>query len=94
MVISKCVVLTIGAFFLTVRFGVVPRHAIARMRYESTCIVVIGPMGLRCWTLAPIVGPFRLMDEYDVDPVLDLLTSARAIEIDFGIADEPCWFSI
>lgn len=37
---------------------------------------------------------FWLMEEYDVVLVVDLLALGRAIEIDFGIADDPGRFSI
>lgn len=40
-----------GAFFRNNCYGVVLRYS-TRMPYESNCISVIGPLGLRCWTLA------------------------------------------
>lgn len=39
------------------------------------------------------VGPFRLTEGRDVEPVRGPLSLARAIEVDFGAADESCWFS-
>lgn len=47
----KIVVLTIGAFFRTVRFVVVPRYPSARIQYESDRIGVIGLSGCvaRLW---------------------------------------------
>lgn len=89
---SDFVVLTIGAFFPTAHFGVVPRCGNTRMRYENDRTGVTTSFGLRFWALALSVGLFRLMAEYDVDLVLGLLASAQSNEINLCVADEPGWF--
>lgn len=41
------VALMIAAFFRRFCFGVLPRYASGRIRYESDCLGVLGPFGLR-----------------------------------------------
>lgn len=89
LAILKFVVLTISAPFRTVRIVVVPGYSTARIRDETDCIGVFGLLDSRFWTLALSVGIFRLMEEYDVDSVLDLLALSRGNEIEFGVVDEP-----
>lgn len=78
-----------GAFFRTNLFSVQLRYGNAMLRYESGCLGMTSSLGLRCWTLALCAGLFRLMEEYNVHPVLGLLVLARSNEINFGFTDEP-----
>lgn len=50
--------LTIGTFFHTVCYCVVPKYTTARMRHESDHISEISILRLLCWTLALSVGQF------------------------------------
>lgn len=69
----KIVILTTGAFFVTVHKGVVPRYASAKMRHESSCLGKIGPSGPRVSMFALSIGLLRLMKKCHVDPICGLL---------------------
>lgn len=93
LAILKLVVFTIGAFFQTVCDGVVPKYVSARLWFESDGIGMTGPLSLRCWMLALIFLPLRLMDEYNADSVLGPLALAHAYEKFSGVLEKSDWFS-
>lgn len=72
------VVFIIGTCFQIVGYGVVPRYASERIRYESYRIGVIDLLGLRRLTLALNARLFWMMEEYGLNTVLRPLVLARA----------------
>lgn len=78
--------------FRTVCFGIVSRYGSASTWEESDRIDLIGLLRSRCCMLALSVELFQLMDEYDFDPVLGPVESARANEIGLTVVDKSGWF--
>lgn len=85
----KLVVLMSGAFFWTVRYGIIPGYGSARMLYDSNRIGMIAVVMLS--VRAKLLTTIWLIKKYDVDPILVLLAIARANDTNFGVAEEPSW---
>lgn len=91
--ILEFVISTIVAFFRTVCYDVMPKSSSLKMWYDGHCEGMTGRLGFCFCMLALSAELLRLMEEYDVDPLLGIFASARVNEIDLNVADVPRWVS-